>query len=163
MARAVARNGLPKIIRILVSSRISNITKLIGRMNLSTLMSTFFAIPRGYWMDLSASSKLILVGLGSPSPSFSYIEYGIRLMLVPKSAKALSMCNSPISQGMVKPPGSFSLNGSLFNKTIEHHSFIVTVHASSKFVLFKRSGSCGISTGGVGSQLWGIGGLFVAS
>ncbi|GKC57470.1 hypothetical protein Tco_1085068 [Tanacetum coccineum] len=47
-SRAVVWNGLPKIIGILVSSRISNITKSTRRANLSTLMSTFSAILRGY-------------------------------------------------------------------------------------------------------------------
>ncbi|GJZ13486.1 hypothetical protein Tco_0548716 [Tanacetum coccineum] len=55
-------------------------------------------------MDLSASSKLILVGFGSPK--------------------------------LIKLPGSFSLDGSLFNKTAEHLSFIVTVQASSNLALF---------------------------
>nr|GEV80187.1 hypothetical protein [Tanacetum cinerariifolium] len=110
MTHAVARNGLPKIIRILKSSRISRITKSIGRMNLLILITTFSAIPRGYWMNLSVSSKLILVGFGSPSPNFSHIELGIRLILAPKSAKALSMCKSPISQGIAKLPGSFPLS-----------------------------------------------------
>ncbi|GJX87596.1 putative reverse transcriptase domain-containing protein [Tanacetum coccineum] len=41
------------------------------------------------------------------------------------------MCRSPISHGIVKLPGSFSLSGSLFRKTAEHLSFIVTVQASS--------------------------------
>ncbi|GKA04356.1 hypothetical protein Tco_0677137 [Tanacetum coccineum] len=87
-------------------------------------------------IDLSVSSKFILVGFGSPSLSFSYIEKGIRLILAPRSAKALSMCKLPISQGIVKLPGSFSLSGSLFNKTAEHLSFIVIVQASSSLILF---------------------------
>ncbi|GJU42005.1 hypothetical protein Tco_1194962 [Tanacetum coccineum] len=58
MARAVARNGQPKSIGILESSRISRTTKSMGRMNLSIFISTSSAIPHGYWMDLSASSKL---------------------------------------------------------------------------------------------------------
>ncbi|GJY92631.1 hypothetical protein Tco_0508413 [Tanacetum coccineum] len=104
IARAVARNGLPKIIGILESSRISKIKKSIGRMNLLIFMSTSSAIPRGYCMDLSASSKLIIAGFGSPKP--------------------------------MKLPGSFSLDGSLFNKTTEHLSFIVTVQGSSNLALF---------------------------
>ncbi|GJX62639.1 integrase, catalytic region, zinc finger, CCHC-type containing protein [Tanacetum coccineum] len=75
------------------------------RTNLSTFMSTFSTIPLEYWIDLSASSKLILVAFGSPKPSFSYIVYDIKLILAP----------------------------SLFNNTAEHLSFIVIVQASSSF------------------------------
>ncbi|GJU06943.1 hypothetical protein Tco_1123373 [Tanacetum coccineum] len=120
----------------LESSGISKIKKSIGRMNLSTFMSTFSMIPLRYWIDLSPSSKLIRVAFGSPSPTFSYIVYGIKLMLAPRSAKALSICNWPISQRIVKLPGSFSFDGSLFNNTDEHHSFIVIVQASSSLALF---------------------------
>ncbi|GJW13604.1 transposase, MuDR, MULE transposase domain protein [Tanacetum coccineum] len=98
MARAVSRKGLPKIIRILKFSGISRITKSIGRTNLSTLISTFSTIPIGYWINLSANSKLILVGI-------------------------------------VKLPGSFSFDGSLFSKSTEHLSLIVMVQASSSLDL----------------------------
>nr|GEV33773.1 reverse transcriptase domain-containing protein [Tanacetum cinerariifolium] len=103
IARAVTKNGHPKIIGTLESSGISKITKSIGRTNLSTFMSTFSTIPLGYWNDLSASSKLILVAFGSPNPSFSYIVYGIKLILAlrvasrnvnPVTARACYECGS---------------------------------------------------------------------
>ncbi|GJZ53568.1 hypothetical protein Tco_0608453 [Tanacetum coccineum] len=64
IARAVTKNGLPKIIGTLESSGISKTTKSIKMMNISTFMRTISIIPLGYWIVLSASSKLILVAFG---------------------------------------------------------------------------------------------------
>ena len=56
----------------------------------------FSSIPTGNLTDLSASCKDILVGLMSPSLSFSQIDKGIRLTLSPKSHRSLSMTDFPI-------------------------------------------------------------------
>ncbi|GJV82627.1 DIE2/ALG10 family protein [Tanacetum coccineum] len=53
-----------------------------------------------------------------------------------RSANALSICNWPMLQGIVKLPGSFSFDGSLFNNTAEHLSFIMILKASSSLALF---------------------------
>nr|GEW32496.1 reverse transcriptase domain-containing protein [Tanacetum cinerariifolium] len=73
----------------LLSSSILRIMKSAGKVNLPTSTSIFSAIPIGYWNDLSTNLTFILVGLRVLRDSFTYKEYGIRLMLAPRSAKAL--------------------------------------------------------------------------
>ncbi|GKD06375.1 hypothetical protein Tco_1181349 [Tanacetum coccineum] len=97
----------------LLSSYISRITKSAGKVNLPTSTSIFSAIPTGYWNDLSANLTLILVGLRVSRDSFAYKEYGIRLMLAPRSAKALQE-NVLKLHGIRKLPGSPSFGGTLF-------------------------------------------------
>ncbi|GJZ06553.1 hypothetical protein Tco_0540346 [Tanacetum coccineum] len=80
----------------------------MGKMNLSTFMSTFSIIPLGYWIDLSASSKLILVALGSPNPNLSYIIYGIKLIV------ALSDRTSFFESGLIGFLKPFSVEPLLF-------------------------------------------------
>nr|GEU32544.1 retrovirus-related Pol polyprotein from transposon TNT 1-94 [Tanacetum cinerariifolium] len=60
-----------------------------GKVNSPTSTTIFLAIPTGYWNDLSANITLILAGLRVSGYSFAYKEYGIRLMLASRSAKAL--------------------------------------------------------------------------
>jgi hypothetical protein len=43
--------------------------------------------------------------------------YGSRLILAPKSSNARSKSWSPILQGIVKLPGSFSFGGNFLNNT----------------------------------------------
>ncbi|GKA63911.1 hypothetical protein Tco_0763517 [Tanacetum coccineum] len=111
---AVWRKGLPKIRGTLLSSSISRITKSTRKVNLPTLMSILLAIPKRYWNDRSANLMLILVGLRVSRESFAYREYGIRLMLAPRSDKALHEKVLPKVQGIRKLPGSPSLGGTLF-------------------------------------------------
>ncbi|GKC77960.1 hypothetical protein Tco_1128734 [Tanacetum coccineum] len=98
----------------LLSSSISRITKSAGKVNLPTSTSIFSAIPTGYWNDLSANLTLILVGLRVLRDSFAYKEYGIRLMLAPRSAKALQEKVLLKLHGIRKLPGSPSFGGTLF-------------------------------------------------
>jgi len=74
--------------------------------------------------------RVILVGFGSPHTSFFIIERGIKLMLAPKSHRALPIDTGPIEQGIVKAPGSFSFGESFFwrialqnslNEQCSHH------------------------------------------
>ncbi|GJT85023.1 hypothetical protein Tco_1066740 [Tanacetum coccineum] len=58
-------------------------------MNLPTSTNIFSAIPKEYWNDRSANLTLILVGLGVSGDNFAYKEYDMRLMLAPRSARAL--------------------------------------------------------------------------
>nr|GEW93175.1 hypothetical protein [Tanacetum cinerariifolium] len=83
------KKGRPKMRQTLQSSSISRLTKSTRKVNLPTSTSIFLAIPIGYWNDLSANLTIILVGLSVLRDSFAYKEYGIRLMLAPRSAKAL--------------------------------------------------------------------------
>ncbi|GKA17502.1 hypothetical protein Tco_0697339 [Tanacetum coccineum] len=94
----------------LLSSSISSITKSAGEVNLPTSMSIFLAIPTGYWNDLSANLTLILVGLRISSDNLAYSEYGIRLMLAPRSAKALQEKVLLKLHGIRKLLGSLSLD-----------------------------------------------------
>ncbi|GJV73155.1 retrovirus-related pol polyprotein from transposon TNT 1-94 [Tanacetum coccineum] len=98
----------------LLSSSISRITKSAGKVNLPTSASIFSAIPTGYWNDLSANLTLILLGLRVLRDSFAYKEYGIWLMLAPRSAKALQEKVLLKLHGIRKLPGSLSLGGTLF-------------------------------------------------
>ncbi|GJU39417.1 hypothetical protein Tco_1192374 [Tanacetum coccineum] len=98
----------------LLSSSISRITKLVEKVNLPTSMSIFSAILTGYWNDLSASLTVTLVGLRVSIDSFAYNEYDIRLMLAPRSAKALQEKVLLKLHGIRKLSGSLSLGGTLF-------------------------------------------------
>ncbi|GKB18947.1 hypothetical protein Tco_0852870 [Tanacetum coccineum] len=98
----------------LLSSSISRITKSAGKVNLPTSTSIFSAIPTGYWNDQSANLTLILVGLRVLRDSFTYKEYGIRLVLAPRSAKALQEEVLLKLHGIRKLPRSPSFGGTLF-------------------------------------------------
>ncbi|GKB58764.1 hypothetical protein Tco_0914950 [Tanacetum coccineum] len=95
------------------------ITKSAGKVNLPTSMSIFLAILTGYWNDLSSNLKLILVGLRVLRDSFAYKEYGIRLMLAPRSAKALQEKVLLKLHRIRKLHGSLSFGGTLFWITAE--------------------------------------------
>ncbi|GKC23018.1 hypothetical protein Tco_1025168 [Tanacetum coccineum] len=86
----------------------------MGKVNLPTFTSIFSAIPIGYWNDQSANLTLILVGLKVSRDSFAYREYGMRLMIAPRSAKALHEKVLLKVQGIRKLLGSLSLGGTLF-------------------------------------------------
>ncbi|GKC45803.1 hypothetical protein Tco_1063525 [Tanacetum coccineum] len=93
----------------LLSSSILRIKKSAGKVNLPTSTSKFSAIPTGYWNDLSANLMLILVGLRLLRDNLTYSEYGIRLMLAPRLAKALKEKVLLKLHGIRKLPGSLSL------------------------------------------------------
>ncbi|GJU37437.1 hypothetical protein Tco_1185791 [Tanacetum coccineum] len=112
IASTVSRKGHPKMRGTLLSSSISKITKSAGKVNLPTSTSIFSAIPTGYWNDLSALT-LIWVGLRVSRDSSAYSEYRIRLMLAPRSAKALQEKVLLKLHGIRKLPGSPSLGGTL--------------------------------------------------
>ncbi|GJX01359.1 hypothetical protein Tco_0185272 [Tanacetum coccineum] len=113
-ASAVCRKGLPKIRGTLLSSSISRITKSTGKVILPTSTNIFSAIPIGYWKDLYANLTLILVGFKVSRDSFAYKEYGIRLMLAPRSTKRLQEKVLLKVQWIRKLPGSMSFGGTLF-------------------------------------------------
>ncbi|GJY23374.1 hypothetical protein Tco_0397032 [Tanacetum coccineum] len=77
--------------------------------SLSTLVTnrkTSSAIPIGSEIDRSANSSVMQVGVSSGRERFFQTEYGIRLMLAPRSAKALHVLIPENSQGMRNRPGS---------------------------------------------------------
>ncbi|GKF88725.1 hypothetical protein Tco_0262688, partial [Tanacetum coccineum] len=76
--------------------------------------SIFLAIPTGYWNDLSANLTFILVGFRVSRDNLAYNEYGIRLMLAPRSAKALQEKVLLKLHRIRKLSGSPSLGGTLF-------------------------------------------------
>lgn len=65
-------------------------------------------------MDLSANCKDIMVAIDLPMPSFLNIESHIKLMLAPKSHKALTTGKCFMLTGIIKLSGSFNFCGSFF-------------------------------------------------
>nr|GEY87788.1 hypothetical protein [Tanacetum cinerariifolium] len=108
------KKGLPKTKGTLLSFFVSRITKSIGKVNLPTLTSIFSAIPTEYWNDWSANLTHILLGLRVSRDNFAYKEYGMRLMLAPRSAKAMHEKALLKLHRIRKLPGSPSLGGTLF-------------------------------------------------
>nr|GEV79260.1 hypothetical protein [Tanacetum cinerariifolium] len=98
----------------LLSSSILRINKSAWKVNLPTSTSIFSTIPTGYLNDQSANLMLILVGLRVSRDCFAYKEYGIRLMLVSRSAKALHKTFLLKFHGIRKLSRSPSLGGTLF-------------------------------------------------
>lgn len=137
-ALPVARNGRPKMRGISLSSSISNMIKSARKMTLSTLTSISSTMPLECLMDLSASYKDMVVGFTSPIPNLLKTEKGIRLMFARRSHKTLSNVISPITQGIVKLPGSLSFGGSFFGRIALHSSVSIIGSSSSNFLLFDR-------------------------
>ncbi|GKF90531.1 hypothetical protein Tco_0274232 [Tanacetum coccineum] len=124
----------------LLSSSILRMTKSAGMVNLPTLTSIFLDIPTRYWNDLSANLTLNLVGLRVSRDSFAYKEYGIRLMLAPRSAKALQEKVLLKLHGIRKLPGSLSFGGTLFWIIVELSSLKKAAKICSiLFLLLKSS------------------------
>ncbi|GKF75975.1 hypothetical protein Tco_0225419, partial [Tanacetum coccineum] len=110
IASALCRNGHPKMRGTLSSSSICRITKSAGNINFPTWTSIFSAIPIGYWYVWLAKRILILVGFEVFPESEAYSEYGIRLMLAPRSAKANYSIDPAMVHGIRKLSGSPSLD-----------------------------------------------------
>nr|GFA54943.1 hypothetical protein [Tanacetum cinerariifolium] len=66
-------------------------TKSAGNVNLPTGTKTSLAIPVGVQIARLASSRVMRVKISSGKPSFFQTESGIKLMLAPKSARALHL------------------------------------------------------------------------
>ena len=58
-------------------------------------------MPLGVLVKRSANWRIVLVGFNSPNPNFSFIQYGSKLTLAPKSNKALWIVWSPRTIEMV--------------------------------------------------------------
>ena len=130
IAPAVCRKGRPKIIGICLSSSMSNTTKSTGIKHLPTLTGTSSRTPRGYFTDLSAICRVMLVTFKSPMFNLVHTDRGMTLTLAPKSHKALSIKRLPILHGIEKLPGSFNLGGDLFCSKALHSSVNATVSTS---------------------------------
>ncbi|GJZ59714.1 hypothetical protein Tco_0615530 [Tanacetum coccineum] len=111
---SMEEKGLPKIRGTLLSFFISRITKSTRKVNFPTSTNIFSAILIGYWNDLLANLTLILVGLRVLRDNLAYREYGIRLMLALRSAKASHEKTLFKLHGMRKLPGSPSFGRTLF-------------------------------------------------
>ena len=81
------------------------------KINLSTYTRTSSITPLGYFSDLSANWSVTAVGRALPNPSHLNMDNDMRLILAPRSHKALSKMEFPMVQGIVKLPGSFSFYG----------------------------------------------------
>ena len=86
--------------------------KYTGEMNLSTFTKTSSITPLGCFSDLSANWSVTVVGRASPNLSHLNMDKGMRLILAPKSHKALSKMEFLIVHRIVKLRGSFSFCGS---------------------------------------------------
>ena len=73
------------------------------------------------------------MGLTSPNPSRLKMDKGMRLILAPKSHRALLKTEFPISHGIAKLPGSFSLWGNFLRSIALHSSVRFTVLNSDNF------------------------------
>ena len=93
---------------IYLSSSISNTMKSAGKMNLSTFTKTSSITPLECFKDLSTNWSVIVVGRASPNPRRLNMDKGMRLILAPKSHKALLKMEFPMVQWIVKLPRSFS-------------------------------------------------------
>ena len=110
-APLVAKNGLPNMIGISLSSSISRIMKYARNMNLSTLTRTSSITLLGCFSDLSTNWSVTVVGRASPNPNRLNIDSGMRLILAPISHKAFSKMEFPIVHDIVKLSGSLSFYG----------------------------------------------------
>ncbi|GKF87857.1 hypothetical protein Tco_0258734, partial [Tanacetum coccineum] len=98
-------------------------TKSAGNWNFPTIKRTSLARPIGSVIERSASSSIMQVGVSSGRERSSQTEYGIRLMLAPRSAKALHVLIPENSHGIRNRPWSPSFFGNLFRMTAEQFSF----------------------------------------
>ena len=89
-APPVAKNDCPKMIGNSRFSYTSRTIKSMGIVNLLTMTQKSSRMLRGYLTVLSANYSTTFVGLKSPTPSLATIEDGIKLILDPKSQRALS-------------------------------------------------------------------------
>ena len=76
------------------------------------------------------------MGLASPNPSSLKIDKGMRLILAPKSHRALSKIKFPILHGIVKFLGSFNLCGNFLRSIVLHSSVRFTVSKSDNLLFF---------------------------
>ena len=137
--RPVVRNGLPRMRVVLLCSSISSTTKLVGKANGPTLTIMSSITPDGYLMEPSASWRHIQVGLtSSVKPSFLIVDAGIRLMLAPRSHKAVLVQLPSNVHGIRKLPGSLSFSGKLFRMTALHSSVRRTLSVSLQSFLWLR-------------------------
>ncbi|GJV12798.1 hypothetical protein Tco_1354339 [Tanacetum coccineum] len=97
----------------------STTTKSAGNWNFPTNTRTSLAIPIGVVIERSASSSVMHVGVSSERERSFYTEYGIRLMLAPRSAKALHVLMPENSHGIRNLSGSPSFLGNLSRMTAE--------------------------------------------
>ena len=82
--------------------------KSVGKMNLSTFTRKSSITPLGCFSDMSANWSVTVVGRASLNHSHLNMDKGMRLILPPKSHKALSKMEFLIVHRIVKLPGSFS-------------------------------------------------------
>ncbi|GJQ98871.1 reverse transcriptase domain-containing protein [Tanacetum coccineum] len=101
----------------------STTTKSAGNWNFPTIKRTSLAIPIDLVIERFASSSVMQVGVSLGRDRSFQTEYGIRLMLAPRSAKALHVLNPENSHGIRNRPGSPSFLGNLFRMTAEQFSF----------------------------------------
>ena len=120
IAPTVHRNGLPRIRGSFDSSSSSRTTKSAGTRVFPTRTWISSIIPTGDFTDRSANTRDILVGLKSVNPRRLATEYGMRLMLDPRSTSEHEKTVLPIWMDRTNFPGSPSFLILLFWRTALH-------------------------------------------
>ena len=114
-ASAVANQGLPRINGCPSSCDLGcKNKKLAGYSQESTVIMRSSKIPSGLIVDLSASYKMVGVGLRLASPSFLTVSIVITLIVSPKSISMLGICVHPICTMTVGFPRSSYLAKRVF-------------------------------------------------
>nr|GEZ33789.1 hypothetical protein [Tanacetum cinerariifolium] len=88
-------------------------TKSTRNVNLPTGMKTSLAIPAGVQIARLASLRVIRVEISSGKPNFFQTKSGIKLMIAPRSARALHLSSLNL-HGMRNFPGSPSFSDTTF-------------------------------------------------
>nr|GEV15893.1 hypothetical protein [Tanacetum cinerariifolium] len=129
--------------------------KSAGNVNLPTGMKTSLAILAGVPIAQLASSRVIRVEISSGKPNFFQTESGIKLMIVPKSGRALHL-SSLKPHGMRNIPGSLSFSSNFLRITAEQFSLrggggtlmVYSAISWSVRVSSTRSSTFGLMNGG---------------
>nr|GEX55615.1 hypothetical protein [Tanacetum cinerariifolium] len=112
-------------------------TKSVRNVNLPTEMKTSLTIPAGVQIARLASLKVIRVEISSGKPNFFQTESGIKLMLAPRSARALHLSSlKPYKIGNFT--GSPSFSGNFLRITAEQFSLKGVFASSKSFSLLER-------------------------
>ena len=125
-ASAIASQGLPRINGCPPSYDLGCKTKKsVGYCLESNELTRSSKIPSGLIVDLSASSKMVGVGLRLVSPSFHTVSMVMTLIDAPKSIGTLGICVLPICTLTVGFPGSSYLDKRVF-PIINSYNFPMT-------------------------------------
>lgn len=104
--------------------------KLGGMYSWPIFIGTSSIIHTSYFIDLSVNYNYKLEAFISPRSSLLHMEKGIKLMLSPKSHRALTKIVVPTTHGIEKLSRSLSFGANIFWITVlqifsKHYNFII--------------------------------------